>query len=542
MAPFETLDPDSSLSKQDLSRLLKYGLRVCYSKRWVSEWLFGDLTSAIIKKDHIVPPHAFDHGIHLSVVSCISIPGSKQPFREVTGNMAYIPIAHLDEVTIGYAFTFQIGEEVDCGFPSDLPFQTPFIARFAFDHRSGGDLVFTNYGGNPKRIGISCGIFGQPGGQQYTFVVPAAEYTWDNLPDDPSIVMQSVERVSPGSPISSGDSGDENISEKEQVQDSQGILNSIRSSWENINNSDVALDNFIEDPTSTLPPLNSDFASEMLSSNNPSTNSSLPASITELNNIDLSSRSTKRKQEDTSVLDAVVNTLSHTPWMISPDGRVTDGISSLGMGGGTETSSGIFDMTELNDCIQGIESAMINRSFGIGRRLDTVEHQPNIPPGMHFEFQIADKVIQNILRKNCTQVYYDVVLPVGLDNRLLKSTAPKRFKKLAPRPDGVPITSNKSLITGKVNNASGKDSCVCGQVNCPCMVARAEKKAKIIEERKKRNRLSAARSNEKRKQKLKIMQQDLEESQEKMNKLKEKQKQVMKENELLKNQLASTTA
>ena len=543
MPPFDTLDPNSCLSKEELSRLLKYGLRICYAKRWVCEWLFDNITSTTIRTDHIVPPNAFDHGIHVSVIACISIPGSGEPLRNVTGNMVYIPMAHLDDITIGYAFTFQVGEDIDCGLSSDLPFQTPFIARFAFDHRAGGDLIFTTYGGTPKRIGISCGLFGNPGSEQYTFVVPSADYTWDNLPDDPILVTQSFERAPPGSPISNGDSGDENshTSEKDRTKESQGIPDSIRSAWEDMNNLSSTFDNIDEDPTSDLPPLNSDLASEMLSSNDQNADSISPASTNQINEISVSSNLNKRKKEDTSLLDSTVSTLSRTPWMISSEGQVSDGIFSLGMGGGTETSSGMFDMTTLDECIQNIEAAVINRSFGIGRRLDTIQEQPTLPAGMRIEFQIADNYIQNILKKNCIQVYYDVILSVGADHRLLQSAAPKRLKKLAPRPDDVPITSNRNLLTNGKANKIEKDSCACGQLNCPCMAARAAKKAKILEERKKRNRLSAARSNEKRKQKLKAMQQDLEESQQKMSTLKEKQQQIMKENEHLKNRLASNT-
>ena len=466
----------------------------------------------------------FDQGTLLSTIGCILSKGMTQPERNKLGNVAYIPVAHLDDTTVGYVFAFEVSvENSPCAKNKNQhdPFEVPFVARFAYDHRGEGNLLFVTSGGKPREIGISSDFFKTFDASESTFFVPSKEYTWGDLPRDPSIVFQGTEDMRKFiyshnmQDLENVENYSENIDSQDscQLQDSTSILDastiisetSLRA-VQQVHDSNYQHDDFFNSSTLLSSANDIDSQADVFKSN--------------------------KRQTDSST-DIVMSRMNYTPWMISSDGQISDGVSYSGSTGNAETSSSMFNTNRTKEYMGEVEKAMTKRPFAVPKRLDIQDPYPEHPPGFYCEFECAETFIQGTLRQSCMQVYYDVVLTINVDYNFFTRNPSKELKLIAPRPQNEPIATPKKYHYMQ----KGKDRCACGSLDCQCAIAHRAKKAETLEQRKRRNRMSAARSNEKRKARNQATKQKLSESKQYIDKLKEKEKQIITKNNELRKQL-----
>ena len=554
---------DYRSNKKLHSLFLKHSIRLCYEKRWVTEWLFNDLPSSVIRTDFIIPPDGFSRRCFSTISASISTPNANQIGNTTIGNIAYMPVSHSDDVTIGYAFGFAfLSESQKYGIvlKPNLPFDVPFISRFAYDHREHGNLVFTTTGGNPKQIGISSEFYGVTDGSEGSFIVPAKEYTWDDLPQHPSTVfvgtpnlfgslcsealkmeMSSQEKLrrDPGNIYSP-----ENFTPEIYIQDnslwmnsksvfsvSSGVHDSKLFQSEELYDSSYQHDSFISSSASVLSSRDIDPYLDVLNL----IDSSFTSNVDVIKLSKESHPTWEAAQESGSNTVNVFRKINYTPLVISHNGHVADQASLSEAKDYTNTASGMFNMNLMNESIHELENSLSSKLFPYPEWLGH-DPEPGYQSGIQFDFNPADELIRNSLQDTCMKVYYEVVLTIDTAHNFFTTAPMKEFKKIAPRPDNMLIASSAN------NNFKRKktDDCECGSIECPCLIARRTHKAKIKEERRRRNRLSAIRSNERRRVKLLAARKELSESKNYIEKLKEKEKQIMRTNKELKRQLART--
>ena len=515
MTSAEHLEYESN--KELHSLFLKHSLRLCYEKRWVTEWLFNNLASSVIRTDFVIHPDIFSRAILSSVFAKKRIPLINQVFTSKIGNGAYIPVYHWDDVTIGYAFAFRIyteGGYYGTLLNNNLPFDLPFIARFAYDHREDGNLIFTTTGGNPKQIGIGSEFFGAANMSEGTFVVPTKEYTWDDLPQHPSVVFLGTQQLFKSLRMN-------NMQKEMFSEELFHFLNNV---------SPVpSLDDIDED----LDVLNS------MESNGDRTPRFTTTKGADLNEWRKEPHQTCRAgDENISNFPSTFSKRNHTPLVVSRDGHVSDRSTFSEASAIADRCSGVFNMHVLDECLHEMGGVVFSKPMPYPKRLDC-KWDAGYKPDVYLQLDSVEEFIGNTLRKNCMQVYYDVVLTVNVDYRLLEHPE-KKFKRIAPRSEDV-ICDGSSQLGNYHFIRKETDDCICESMECPFLVAHRAEKARVLEERRRRNRLCAARSNERRRTRLLAENVELRELKKKMENLREREKQLMRENEILRKGLEEST-
>lgn len=538
------------VSEQQIwAKYLKRVLRPAYERRWVAEWLFDGCNSSIFRNDCILPPDAFSNIIPLVINLHFQIPGTSQRISSCRASILYLPISHQEDVTVGYAFAFSHLNPDECAAAFLNPLTPPFIARFAYEHSS-TDLLLVSHDTTNDTMAILGRDLSQIKIQaSYTFVIESEDYGWENLPTKPKYVLRTLE-YGRQNPHSDQDINIEDLSIPPGA--SQPSLQDLGTSVKQCTG--PCCRDLYEDPfaqwmykhdlnlnrwghSDTV--FQSNFSQPLNSSVTESNNDDVIHAIETLNAVQELTHPLPHPLHDSTPESAVV-VKSRLPWRVSRNGTGADGSSWVG------ASSSAFDMSDISACLEDMERNVTNRSFGPERRIDEGGICPMYQMGLAVKARIiystANKLMGNTLSSSCAQMYYQVVLSTTADSRF----TPVQSRPLRIAPANVTLPNETEVFeetTFEVEGSRQGNVCACGQINCPCANAKAAKRAKILAERKKRNRLSAARSNTRRKERLEKMKEDLKQSKAVLKDLQEKKTQVVERNQKLKEEWAklSTT-
>lgn len=204
--------------------LLRSVLQVAYDLRWVADFLFTDLDISPFHKSLPLPPYTFETTFSIDVHQHMNIfPHPKA--RRSTGNSndavetgeeevplpvelvgepdvnktddtllhtIFVPVATHSFATVGYAFVSHPQTLPNC-IPSN-PLMPPLIARFVLDERD-DTLIYINRGGTPPSLGIRAmrrAILPNVR-EHFSFVVPDAPYVWPRLPTSATWMLSHIE-------------------------------------------------------------------------------------------------------------------------------------------------------------------------------------------------------------------------------------------------------------------------------------------------------------------------------------------------------------
>lgn len=187
----------------DIQQFLKHALRIPAANRMVSDFLFTGLIESPFHHDYVLPPSAMATSVAIRVEeNVLGPPDIGKPFKElgftfnpdfmntndpfkVIFDSLYIPVCYAYPYALGYSFNTQ-ALQVDSLCLENTPFETPCIARFVFDTRT-GDLLKVSHGGKPQAIGIHSMRNLIKDGVSHSWdheacIVPAVPYEWPYLP------------------------------------------------------------------------------------------------------------------------------------------------------------------------------------------------------------------------------------------------------------------------------------------------------------------------------------------------------------------------
>lgn len=207
--------------------LLRSVLQVAHDLRWVADFLFTDLDQSSFHKSLPLPPHAFGTTFSIDVHQHMNVfpPPKSKPSSESGSDAAkaeeeeeeeiplpvelvgepdvtktddtllhtiFAPVAAHSFATVGYAFVSHPQTLPNC-LPFN-PLMPPLIARFVLDERD-DTLIFINRGGTPPSLGIRAmrrGVLPNCR-EHFSFVVPDAPYVWPKLPTNATWMLSHVE-------------------------------------------------------------------------------------------------------------------------------------------------------------------------------------------------------------------------------------------------------------------------------------------------------------------------------------------------------------
>lgn len=216
MEPTATSTPgEDGLMK--ISHALRSALRLAHEYRWVSDFLFSELSVAPFHKALPLAPAMFSAAVKNDLHQTVNVfppaPSSGKALpptltRDLPADMvdytllhtAFVPLAMVDGVSVGYAFAAHHVPRENC-MPAN-PLVPPFVARFALDVRQ-HELLFVHRGGKPPAIGIRCmrRASDSVARENIGFIVPDAPYAWPQLPTSSVFMLSHVETST--SPIDS---------------------------------------------------------------------------------------------------------------------------------------------------------------------------------------------------------------------------------------------------------------------------------------------------------------------------------------------------
>lgn len=204
--------------------LLRSVLQVAYDLRWVADFLFTDLDASPFHKSLPLSLHAFETTFSIDIHQHMNVfPPSKSKPSKVNGSSSpetdeeenplpvelvgepdvnktddttlhtiFAPVAAHSFATVGYAFVSHPQTIPNC-MPFN-PLMPPLMARFVLDERD-DTLIFINRGGTPASLGIrAMRRAALPNCREhFSFVVPDAPYVWPRLPTNATWMLSHVE-------------------------------------------------------------------------------------------------------------------------------------------------------------------------------------------------------------------------------------------------------------------------------------------------------------------------------------------------------------
>ncbi|CDF34312.1 unnamed protein product [Chondrus crispus] len=266
---------------------------------------------------------------------------------------------------------------------------------------------------------------------------------------------------------------------------------------------------------------------------------------------------------------------SELSWILSSAGSTPDGVGVPRVPGANDTSSGSFNMNSLVDSLATIEKSLKGSFYGPKVRKDVLH-----PLTGELVSRCTGKVrasIDNVdasslfhLRKIAAQTYYSSVLSVAPDARLLPLSLASRPFISAPttstnlrqptdeprrkqgrtepqhRPAPAPLAPRPVVTISLPPGLPHPEVLQLPEPIASTTIPPAptdEKSAREakLEAKRIKNRLSAARSNQKRRAQLEAQKQELAELRERVQELKWRETKVSEENEILKRQILSET-
>lgn len=224
MPHHEQTEHDAPSLREVVPTLLRSVLQVAYDLRWVADFLFTDLDVSPFHKSLPLPLHAFETTFSIDIHQHMNIfpPSKSKPSKDhgssptetdeeenplpvelvgepdvnktddTTLHTIFAPVAAHSFATVGYAFVSHPQTLPNC-MPFN-PLMPPFTARFVLDERD-DTLIFINRGGTPASLGIrAMRRAALPNCREhFSFVVPDAPYVWPRLPTNATWMLSHVE-------------------------------------------------------------------------------------------------------------------------------------------------------------------------------------------------------------------------------------------------------------------------------------------------------------------------------------------------------------
>ena len=164
-------------------------MRPLYIHPWVFSWVFDNLMSNPFHPDFLLPIHFFqspfiiraETRFYNSYVSTILN-------SQCEGHNHLLPAYSHDNITVGYSICFASDSEKQANRTNRVPFFPPFISRIVLDHNT-NRLMFFIPSNQVQLVAIL--VYSIQDSSQYTFMIPAKDYDWDSLPDDPLVAFQA---------------------------------------------------------------------------------------------------------------------------------------------------------------------------------------------------------------------------------------------------------------------------------------------------------------------------------------------------------------
>lgn len=205
---------------EQMAHALNTALRLPRANRTVSDFLFTGLLESPFHRSHAISPGSLSTSLAFKIVQDLnSIPNSMYPPAAVStpfprhlvshvpppGLMRsqvheiYIPIANVASYVMGYVLNHDPNHEEIC-FRAN-PFAPPWAGRFVFDITT-KDILHVNCGGIPLSIGLlACVNSHDSCTEHYLIAVPPMVYEWPHLPTTPLWMMSHIQyRTCPSNP------------------------------------------------------------------------------------------------------------------------------------------------------------------------------------------------------------------------------------------------------------------------------------------------------------------------------------------------------
>lgn len=530
-APFAHMPlqaPPNAIGMQ-IATCLRSILRIPLETRWVCDFLFSNLTMSPFHYNIPLAPESFKNALNMTIRQEILVPNTlfsqmscteamqeeRDAFHKSSTKVStkvdtmFVPVASMDNMCVGYAFGVAgAQEEMDIGVASN-PFRPPFTGRFAFD-LARGDLLVVVHGGTPVSVGLKGMVMRKDVcREQYTITVPSEEYGWGFLPSRATCMLSSEEyRVG----TDGGDVGEGEDDGKAGCVDD--VLKYL---------------DFVLDGDSTDGDM------------------------------------TKWMGE---------NAKSHMPWFVSPAGSIADGLPVCHVQATNWTSSSAFAFDAISLSVRGIEKCLLGSFYGPFVRMDCVHALTGLCSSeftgrITYVLEVAQDSVVGILKEAFAQLYYMSVMCLQTDGRLcgggnedigeggsastsgtgeIFSSEAEDALREGEVVAGVDVDGGKARVESWERSTKklavlaprcerveegGAENTVCVSDGNGGM-----SRERMLEERRKRNRLSAARSNHRKKERVEGMRREVEVNHVRVEQLKKRRDEVVRENAELKRRVA----
>ena len=456
-------------------------MRSTYVYHWACNWIFKNINTSPLHTDHLLHTSHFNHD-HMTLFRLDTrFQDALNPttmHNQCEGHFAFMPVHTSDNITVGYVMAF----------PSDPqrqvlpvhqrpPCAPPFIARFILDH-SVHELIMFVPCLYHRFISVHTYHLNTP--RQYTFIIPANEYDWYHLPDYPKLIMEG----SAESPFCSPPDSSTNNRPTIPFSTNSHNLNQI-------NETELA-DDHIHDLFSRMKISHTTPSSSFTVTNFTNTNSPPVASL-----------------------------WSDQPLSCHPASSTSD--------------EGVYFIPHEQQQViqQDIIKILQNRKCEVGA---CIAGNPFIIPGyeyfsqltnLHHIFCLADPVLTSDFNTKSAFVYYSSRLRVTNDERLVSSS--------------MKLASEKNQ-----HSRQNQNTIVLGNYNIPPLApllqplqqdhrpAQKKDRETILHERRQRNRMSAARSNARKQERMDQMERELEETKAHVYQLQQRERKMQNKNKQLK--------
>lgn len=568
---------------EDATAKLRSTLRLPAANPLVARWLFSNHTSAFHSDANLLPPSVFSDSLVLQISSDITSfsPSAFNPFaspftpppkpatRSVHLNLLLVPAAHVDDLVLGYSAAM--------GDPFDRELY-PFVqtgrflpnrlmrGRFAFCPKDKHMVCVVN-DFSPDVMGIiGLDWFQYNRRQRYFFTVPNHQYDFHDLPTRVLALLQNTEFKVAGvdqewfaRPPAQGDDSDFPKPHIPQGASLDGLSAFLGDGQPGTSQQDPqpdapplpdpsiwtedfldALGGLSADPQSpsTVPPQPSQQPPPLIPSTAPST---LSASITGSLVMSNDYRATPGSPRSSAISTTPVRrrfTSDHNPG---------------------------FDLTTMFHSLVDLERSLEGKYFAPRMSRDimnpnTGEIVSRTTGEMRASLQVAKTKDAKMLRDLTAQTYYAMTMAVTNDTRLAFPSRPaltwqqtnqgtesghfRGIAKAACKPGKSCLVRKRPRLEGAVEIpvASAAPTCI----NCmqkvtqetmvPVLDEDAIREAKK-EAKRRKNRLSAARSNHRKKEKLEAQKKELAQLRERVVALREQKKQLDAMNSTLREQV-----
>lgn len=557
----------SSIS-DEMTRTLRTMLRIPHASRPVSDFLFSALLQTPFHPAHPLPPSALSTSLAIASAHTLDpTPNALYPpvaahrpmpehllsatlsTEPVDSQMhsIFIPVAAFQSYIVGYVFNHDPDHTSIC-FRAN-PFAPPFVARFVFDKRS-SDMLFVVYGGSPASIGLRATVSTPLQiREQYILAVPAMEYDWPYLPSSGLWMVTSVEmRLS-------------NLAFPSHAQGKRLSLSNNNLAELNVIDKALCPDPFpshwmsLAEPLASHQPCIMSSAGALADGTEPVRS---PAVTLPDDGVANAAFSIVAIQMGIAHLVKAISGSFYTPSlrMDSPNANPFEFTSPF-------TSSFTGRSSSLLTVASNALAVQLRERFASLYYLSvlSVSTDARLLPSQKLPFharppscpdcnaiiarhpQPVAGILHDVETDTIDQLHnldscldadaFSIWLPedVSLTRSSTRSVTPKRLKPLAPRPDPVDSVTETRVSEEKIAILSHQSNS-----ECACQAHYPDRQA-MLSARRERNRLSAARSNDRKKAWIEALEREVDDNRRKVAELSEKRHAVAEENKLLKSQL-----